>query len=142
MNVVSKTRALLWRRCAGAFFLVMLIGMGSLEKDAWSFDRAPALLQETKHMTAVVRAPDACLYILEQVRERVEYPARAPSYRRAAVPAVAAGLVFGVRFALGPAEDNTIHRQISRGDTGSAQALVVADYRACRNALTLRTLTD
>lgn len=94
---------------------------------------------------------DACLYILKAAREQTGSEVSEHDYRQSAGSAVALGLVFGVKFALGPTElrkyPRRSHVQAAAFHVGEprdygGQALAVADYRACRNERTLRTLTD
>ena len=153
MSVVVRTDARSWRRRACAFFMVTMMCVLGAGQAAWSFEVITAPSQESKEAAAVMRMPDAapagdsCLYILRNAQERERY------FRQSAGSAAAVGLVFGVRFALGPSEVNKSRRRAPaeaaafrvwepRESTGSAQALAIADYRACRNELTLRALTD
>ncbi len=95
---------------------------------------------------------DPCLYLLKSIREQNESAAVDRQYRNAAGSAAAVGLVFGVRFALGPQETMKVRRRQSpavafhvwetRDSVGGGQALAIADYRACRNEQALRALTD
>ncbi len=72
--------------------------------------------------------------------------------RHSAGKATALGLVFGVRFALGPKEVMKNTRsgdavkfelwEARNTDTNAAQALAIADYRRCKNEQTLRSLSD
>lgn len=135
--------------------ILCLMAAGSTA--AWSFEVITTQpgIQDEAH--AVMRAPqpmeaDSCLYILRQAQDRDAMSAREQYYRQSAGSAAAVGLVFGVRFALGPAEVHKKRRTApsaaafrvweTRDSTGSGQALAIADYRACRNEQTLRALTD
>lgn len=159
MSVVVKADARSWRRRTCAFFLVAVVCMLGVNSAAWSFEVITAPAQEVREAAAVMRMPDAapagdsCLYILRNAQEREGLSERERYYRQSAGSAAAVGLVFGVRFALGPSELNKSRRRVPeqaaafrvwepRESTGGAQALAVADYRACRNEQTLRALTD
>ncbi len=159
MSVVVKMNARSWRGRACAFFMVTILCVLGASPAAWSFEVITAPSQEAREAAAVMRMPDAapagdsCLYILRNAQERDGYSERERYYRQSAGSAAAVGLVFGVRFALGPSELNKARRRAPaeavafrvwepRESTGSAQALAVADYRACRNEQTLRALTD
>ena len=94
---------------------------------------------------------DACLFILQPVAGQSAAEAREWKRRHEAGSAAAIGLVFGVRYAVGPAEVTSLrdYRQPasfrawdSRDQSQNARALAIADYRACRNEQTLQVLTD
>ncbi len=159
MSVVVKTGARSWCRRACAFFMVTILCAMGASPAAWSFEVITAPSQESREAAAVMRMPDTapagdtCLYILRNAQERDGYSERERYYRQSAGSAAAVGLVFGVRFALGPSEVNKSRRRAPaqaaafriwepRDSTGSAQALAISDYRACRNEQTLRALTD
>ncbi len=159
MSVVVKTGARSWRARTCAFFMVTMMCVAGASLPAWSFEVITAPSQEANQAAAVMRMPDAapagdtCLYILRNAQERDGYSERERYFRQSAGSAAAVGLVFGVRFALGPSELNKSRRRAPaeaaafrvwepREATGSAQALAIADYRACRNEQTLRALTD
>lgn len=123
---------------------------------AWSFEVTTTV--QSGVAAPIVSVPeepsgDSCLYILRAARERAEVTSRHNEYRQSAGSAAALGLVFGVRFALGPGEVTKVRRRGTqpvasfgmwepRESTGGGQALAIADYRACRNENALRTLTD
>lgn len=125
---------------------------------AWSFE----VNNTDPHGVSGVSAPivvapadpagDKCLYILKIAKERSSASGMDREYRQAAGSAAAIGLVFGVRFALGPQEVTKSKRRVqpvasfnvweARDHASSGQALAIADYRACRNERALQALTD
>ena len=94
---------------------------------------------------------EKCLSLLKAVRYDNASSAMDRS-RHSAGKATALGLVFGVRFALGPKEvmKNTRSGDAVRfglweardKDVNAAQALAISDYRRCKNEQTLRGLSD
>lgn len=160
MSVVVKMNARAWRRRACAFVVAAGLFVCAGGSEAWSFEVIETRAQEVPQAAAVMRAPDAespagdaCLYILRHAQEREGFSERERYYRPDAGSAAAVGLVFGVRFALGPSELNKSRRRAPvqtaalrvwepRESAGGARALAIADYRACRNERALRALTD
>jgi len=162
MGVIIKPDSCLSRRRAFALyalaayvlfaFLVVTCG------PAWSFEVTDAEPHgQSGAVAPITSAPaapagDSCLYILKTAREKSESSVMDRQYRQAAGSAAAVGLVFGVRFALGPQEVmRSRHRTQPTAAfriwevqevTGGGQALAIADYRACRNEQALRALTD
>ena len=101
--------------------------------------------------TRSVQDNDSCLFILQPVAGQSAAEAREWKRRQDAGSAAAIGLVFGVRYAVGPAEVTSLrdYRQPAsfraweaRDQSQSARALAIADYRACRNEQALQVLTD
>ncbi len=160
MSVIVKAGALTPRmascvRFCATFCVLFGAGVVSGHAPAWSFEviTAPEAQGQAVNIMRAPQAPagDSCLYILNQAQERDAASARERYYRQSAGSAAAVGLVLGVRFALGPASVQKSRRLSSppaafrvweSRDTGGAQALAIADYRACRNEQTLRALTD
>lgn len=159
MSVVVKTDARSRRLRVRVFFAVVAVCVLGVSPAAWSFEVITTPRPAIDEAVAVMRAPeaapagDSCLYILRNAQEREGLSERERYYRQSAGSAAAVGLVFGVRFALGPSEVNKAQRRVPeqaaafrvwepRESTGSAQALAIADYRACRNEQALRALTD
>lgn len=92
---------------------------------------------------------DSCLPLLKSVRNFTPPPSATDRDRRSAGQAAAIGLVFGVRFALGPKETARSRRQggvrfdvWQPRDDNSIQAMAVADYRRCKNDQALKALSD
>lgn len=162
MSVVVQTDVVTSRRRTFALWVIMLGVLAALSvmaRPAWSFEVTTTEPHGQSGIAApVMRAPmpsseDSCLYILKMARERSEDNAAARRYQQSAGSAAAIGLVFGVRFALGPSE---VHKTRKRAQpvaafhvwearesgADSGHALAIADYRACRNEHALRTLTD
>lgn len=92
---------------------------------------------------------DSCLALLKSVRY-VPTSQMDRNNRHHAGTAAALGLVFGVRFALGPKETNKPGKRKSnarfdiwqpQNDNGR-QALAVADYRRCKNEQALQAISD
>lgn len=140
MSVVFRTDARVSRwRVSALFITVLAVAVLGVGPFAWSFEVIKAPSREAQAAASVMRMPevpagDSCLYILRHAQERNRLSAYERYDRQSAGSVAAIGLVFGVRFALGPTE--------ARYGTGSMQALAIADYRACRNEQALRTLTD
>jgi hypothetical protein len=162
MNVVVETCGDLPRRRVRALVIMtafMLLAVVSVTNGpAWSFEVPNTDVHgQSSVVVPVMRAPadpagDSCLYILKAGRERDGPSTADRQYRQASGSAAVIGLVFGVRFALGPSEVTTARRRTqpvaafrvweTRENGGGGQALAIADYRACRNEQALRTLTD
>jgi len=93
---------------------------------------------------------DSCQPLLKAVRNYTPPPSATDRDRRNAGSAAALGLVFGLRFALGPTETSRSRRPTSAArldvwqprDDGSIQAMAVADYRRCKNDQALKALSD
>lgn len=94
-------------------------------------------------------AGDTCLPLLKNIR--FEHPTPATDFsRHSAGKAAALGVVFGVRFALGPKRiaravdnDSTLKPYIGTPSGGAGpHALAVADYRRCANERAMKALSD
>lgn len=99
---------------------------------------------------------DKCLSLLKTVNHVNGPVAAMPDRTRDAGHAAALGLIFGVKFALGPKESAQNKRSGRRSpkarfsvwqvddqhETGSYKALAVSDYRRCRNEEALNFLSD
>lgn len=92
---------------------------------------------------------DSCLPLLKSVRYEAP-PSAMDRDRYNTGKAAALGVIFGVRFALGPKEvarsgarDKAVAFDIwqPREDSG-IQAMAVADYRRCKNEEALRAISD
>ena len=162
MNMVVETCGDLPRRRVHALVMmtafVLFAFVAVTNGPAWSFEVTNTDVHGQSGVVApVMRAPadpaeDSCLYILKVARDRDEPSTADRQYRQAAGSAAAIGLVFGVRFALGPSEVTKSRRRTqpvaafrvweTRENGGGGQALAIADYRACRNEQALRMLTD
>jgi len=166
MSVVVKLGRVLPRERTYAHFLksgVMVcsvfVALLTMALPAWSFEVTNTEPHGQAGVIApVMRAPappeeDSCLYIIRAARDKSEDSYAERQYRQDASSAAAVGLVFGVRFALGPSEVNKNRKRVRPvaafhvwetrdSATGGGQALAIADYRACRNEQALRALTD
>lgn len=162
MDVVKADSCLSRRRVFALYVLaayVLFAFLAVSSGPAWSFE----VTYTEPHGQSGVAAPvtsvpagageDSCLYILKTARAKSESSVLDRQYRQAAGSAAAVGLVFGVRFALGPQEVMQSHRRINKPVAafrvwevqevaGGGQALAIADYRACRNERALHALTD
>lgn len=135
--------------------VVACLVIGSAAAHAFEVTEMPAeeaAVQASLSSSSSSALADPCLYLLKNMQEQNESAAVDRQYRNAAGSAAAVGLVFGVRFALGPQETVKARRRQSpavafhvwepRDSVGGGQALAIADYRACRNEQALRALTD
>lgn len=108
------------------------------------------------HVEKALPASDRCLSLLKTVNH-VNGPVPAmPDRRYDASKAAALGVVFGVKFALGPKEVTHNKRSNRRSPkarfsawqldnqsaAGGYKVLAVADYRRCRNEQALNFLSD
>ncbi|MCB9990187.1 MAG: hypothetical protein H6867_02260 [Rhodospirillales bacterium] len=92
---------------------------------------------------------DTCLSLLKSVRYTAS-PSAMDRDRHVAGKAAALGVVFGVRFALGPKEvaRSGGHNKAVRFDlweareSNSRQAMAVAEYRRCKNEEALKAISD
>jgi len=157
-NQCANVRRRRGKKCARIFFsrfftiiAVLAISAGS----ALAFEAAdPATVMEKPGDLPLVseKLPpsmaDSCLPLLKSVRHTSPVSAMDRT-QRSAGKAAALGVVFGVRFALGPKEIATSNRnkgrfdiwQTSGGSAGDRHALAVADYRACQKEKALEALS-
>lgn len=163
MDNIATVDSDLSRRKKYAFYAltayVLFAFLAVTSGPAWSFEVNNTDPHGVSGVTApIVSVPDAppagdeCLYILRIAKERDSTSAMDREYRQAAGSAAAIGLVFGVRFALGPQEVSRNGKRRApkasfnvwetRDHANSGQALAIADYRACRNERALQALTD
>ena len=156
MSVVFQTGSMLPRLRTFALYSMVWALVAFLPVSAQAFEVTTTT--QSGVVAPMARAPsdpsgDSCLYILRAARDRSEVTSRHNEYRQAAGSAAAIGLVFGVRFALGPSEVTKVRSRRAqpvaafgvwepRESTNGGQALAIADYRACRNENALRALTD
>lgn len=164
MSVVIKLgRVLPRRRTCARMFLSLVVVTGVVMALIPLQARAFEVIESDPHGQSGVTAPvmsvpstpvDSCLYILKSARERHELSYGERQHRQYAGSAAAVGLVFGVRFALGPSEVNKNRKRVrpvaafqvweanDSSSSGGGQALAIAEYRSCRNEQALRALTD
>jgi len=153
-NILSKR--LYAAAILSIFFTVILI---MFTGPAWSIelDQSTSVIETDKNASLTTSSPestiaeDKCLSLLKAVRY-TNPPSAMDRDRRSAGKATALGLVFGVRFALGPKE---VTKRDKSGDavrfdfwqprdrnTNAKQAMAVADYRRCVKEQNLRALSD
>ncbi len=121
---------------------------------AWSLERESGFVAGTgseKSLTSSKPAitEDACLPLLKTVSHSPALSAMDRD-RRSAGNAAVLGLVFGVRFALGPKEVMKPGKGraavgfevLQQRETGGMHALAVSEYRRCRNEKALKALSD
>ncbi len=109
---------------------------------------AASLPLSTEDQPPVYESQDSCLAMLKAVRASAP-PSAMDQHRRHAGQAAALGLVFGVRFALGPKEP--VRRSARQSgarldvwqteDVSGRHALAIADYRRCQNEKALEALS-
>lgn len=113
-------------------------------------DQSVPTIAGTDTPRSTISADEKCLSLLKAVRYN-DASSAMDRDRRSAGKATALGLIFGVRFALGPKEvmknakgrDVTFEIRDAGGlDNGGSHALAIADYRRCKNEQTLRGLND
>lgn len=153
-NILSK------RLCAATLFSLLITGILIVfAGPAWSIelDQSTSVI-ETDNKTSLttsspesVIAKDKCSSLLKAVRY-TNPPSAMNRDRRSAGKATALGLIFGVRFALGPKE---VVKRDKSGDavrfdfweprdrnTNAKQAMAVADYRRCIKEQNLKAISD
>lgn len=138
--------------CTVALALMLFVSAGS----AWSLDRLDSAtgfdVSGDAPGTSQLPSPsmdDSCLPLLKSVHHTSPQSAMDRTQRTAGT-AAALGVVFGVRFALGPKETAKSGRNNARltiwqptsGLAGDRHALAVADYRECRKEQALKALSD
>ena len=97
----------------------------------------------------VQKHSDSCLSLLKSVRY-VTSSSPMDRDRHSAGKAAALGVIFGVRFALGPKEaarsggrDKAVRFDVWQArQSGNRQAMAVADYRRCKNEEALKAISD
>lgn len=148
MTETQKRGRALFRACCGGLAISMLCAAMML---TWVAQAPARPLEMPRVAMTSVPDSDACLFILQPVAGQSAAEARAWKHRQDAGSAAAMGLVFGVRYAVGPAEVTSLrdYRQPAsfraweaRDQSQNARALAIADYRACRNEQSLQILTD
>lgn len=160
MEYDANDRILSKRLCGATilsvFFTILLIAFAG---PAWSIelDRSGSVIETDENTSLTTSSPEAtiagdkCLSLLKTVRY-TNPPSAMDRDRRSAGKATAMGLVFGVRFALGPKEvvkrnksGDTVRFdfwQPRDRDTNAQEALAVADYRRCVKEQSLRAISD
>ena len=132
-------------------FITLLLTSGP----AWSIELdQPSSVVQTDDKIPYLSNPspvpanaDACLSLLKTVNFSPANTVKRD--RRDAGKAAALGLVFGVRFALGPKEITRSKRKKpvtldvwTPREDNSRQALAVAEYRRCKNEQALKAISD
>lgn len=122
----------------------------------WAIEQVPASeitsaqnLDETSPLISDERTPssqeESCAHLLKAIRYASSY-SDTDRVRRSAGAAAAVGLVFGIRFALGPKTVTSSKRPAlgvwQPDSTSSSKALAVADYRRCKNNEALEALNQ
>lgn len=149
-------------RALSAYLAALVIILSISAGSAWSFEShdlttgAPASLNvDDGAMPLVTTSPsptvaDSCLPLLKSIRH-ISPNSATDWNQRSAGKAAALGLVFGVRFALGPVEKpNSTNRTKARFDVwqpegsyaGNRHALAVSAYRQCQKEKALNALGD
>lgn len=135
-------------RYATSLVLVLMISAGS----AWSLDRVDTASSYEASDASQSPSPamaDSCLPLLN-IRHTPPVSAMDRTQRSAGT-AAALGVVFGVRFALGPKETAKTGRkdnarlsvwQPANSTGGDRHALAIADYRDCQREQALKALSD
>jgi hypothetical protein len=158
MNEVSKTKgffaSLRARTCLTIITGILITFSGPAK--SLELDQSPPAATAAGKISSYTHTPqsaiagDKCLSLLKSVRYD-NAPSAMDRTQRSAGTATALGLVFGVRFALGPKEvmknrsgDNVTFElwEARNKDTNASQALAIADYRRCKNEQSLRALSD
>ena len=144
----------LWRRLAFTAILTAALFYGGPARSV-ELDQ-PSSVIETGDKLPLIEVPspapafeDTCRSLLNSVHFNAGPSQDMDRDRRAAGKAAALGLVFGVRFALGPKEVRPAGSQ-DRAQFGfwqprhgsGAEALAIADYRRCRNEQALKAISD
>lgn len=103
----------------------------------------------TSSPAPVKASEDSCLPLLKSARAFGPAPSAMDRDWRSAKKAAALGVVFGIRFALGPKEvtHSKSRSRVKVGvwqpeDYNGAHALAVADYRRCKNDQALKAISD
>lgn len=129
------------------------------DRPAWSVESVkidqPSAVFSTDGKLPIISNPspvppvneDSCLPLLKSVHYTTS--SATDRDRRIAGKAAAVGLIFGVRFALGPKEvnragaDNAVKFDIWQPrETGGMKAMAVAEYRRCKNEQNLKAISD
>lgn len=150
-----------WRRVALCFGLITTIGVGIAAHPAIALELAnPSSVvgtspEDMPHPLITKSSPTAsfddskCLALLKNIQLNGYSSSAMDRDRRAAGQAAAIGLVFGVRFALGPKEvrrkksDRSVQFEVWKSeDQSGVQALAVSDYRRCKNREALQAISD
>lgn len=153
-NVLSK------RLCVATLFSILMTGiLIAFTGPAWSLelDQSTSVTGTDENASLTTSSPesaiakDKCLSLLKAVRY-TNPPSAMDRDRRSAGQATALGLVFGVRFALGPKEVTKRDKsgdavrfdfwQPRDRDTNAKQAMAVADYRRCVKEQNLKAISD
>ncbi len=162
MNVYQNKRNLAVRRRNAVLALaafIMCVGLFVTSGPAWSVElsSSSSVIDVDEAKLSILSTPppvqekeDSCLPLLKSVRHFSSPPSATDRDRRSAKKAAAIGLVFGVRFALGPKERSSSRKQNRavrfdiwqpRNESG-IQAMAVAEYRRCKNDQALKALSD
>ncbi len=153
-----------WRRShnrhsALTVFSVLFLSVFMIGGPAWSIELdQPSSVVDTGETTLpIISAPspvqaskDSCLPLLKSARYYDSPSSVTSRNRQSAGKAAAVGLIFGVRFALGPEEVTKSRKRGNRArfdvwqprDGSGAQALAVAQYRRCKNDQALKAISD
>lgn len=139
--------------------IILLTGILGFNGPAWSveLDHPSSVIDTNETKLPIISSPtpvpandDSCLPLLKSVRQYAPPPSATDWDQRTAGKAAALGLIFGVRFALGPKElaksrrtEKPVRFDIWQPrDSGNAQAMAVADYRRCKNEQALKAISD
>jgi hypothetical protein len=152
-NLVSSRALLKAARAAASYTACLAVILSVSAGSAWSLDRTqPSQAFEASSYTSQLPPPsmaDSCLPLLNT--RHTTPVSDMDRTQRTAGTAAALGIVFGVRFALGPKETAKSNRtgnarltiwQPANATAGDQHALAVADYRNCQKEQALKALNE
>ncbi len=145
------------RNAVLALGLVFFTGLFVIHGPAWSveLDHPSSVINTDETTLPIITSPtptqaknDSCLPLLKSVRQAS--PSAMDRNRSTTGKAAALGVIFGVRFALGPKEvmkssrrDKAVRFDLWQAREGNgAQAMAIADYRRCKNEEALKAISD